>query len=273
MFIKTILEHITYSNFIVSIACGILSWGTCSYFLFEHAAEYGLFSGLVTFCIYNFQRLVKHRIYTNESKHIAWVSRFYYLIILTVVASGIGSILLFFQLFRWNILTLAGGSLVALISVAYIIRIRKSNLRELPYLKIYLIAFCWVFTTSLFPLINEANFNVTYWAIAIVQLLYIIAVTIPFDLRDMYMDNSDQKTIPQLVGTTNAKIISCALLILFLLTTAGWIENLSHFYWFLLAVLIQILFVIFSSPNRASFYFALIDGSISLLGLSYYFLR
>lgn len=71
-------------------------------------------------------------------------------------------------------------------------------LRNIPGLKLFLIAFSWAGITVLFPLIqNYMSIRITDWITFIQRFLFVLVITIPFDIRDINYDNNELKTLPQ----------------------------------------------------------------------------
>lgn len=104
----------------------------------------------------------------------------------------------------------------------------------------------------------------------IAHYAYVLAVTIPFDIRDLKYDSKSQKTIPQVMGVNASKVLSIALLFACMSLLFALVPALKENYLFYLAVGIQMLLVGFMSESRSDLYCAgYIDGSIALLGLSY----
>ena len=143
-------------------------------------------------------------------------------------------------------------------------------MREIPHLKIHLIAISWVAVLITFPMVNEEWFtNVILYSIA--HYLYVLAVTIPFDIRDLKYDLKEHRTIPQVVGVKASKAVSLVLLIGFVAIMVYVNCDLLYNWAFYGAVLVQIALVLLMTEKRSDFYCAgLIDGSIALLGLSYF---
>ena len=159
----------------------------------------------------------------------------------------------------------------SIISFFYVIRIRGKNMRELPFIKIHLIAFTWVVILILFPILNE-NIETTVVDFSIAHYAYVLAVTIPFDIRDLKYDSPKQKTIPQFFGVFGAKIIGVVLLLLFDGYMISILDELVYNPLFHVAVFAQIILIIYMNENKREYYCAgLIDGSITLLGMSYFF--
>ena len=94
----------------------------------------------------------------------------------------------------------------ACISFAYVlpfIGTHKKRLRDIAYLKIFLIAFVWSFVTVALPIINaEQTFGRQEFLMLLERFLFIFTITLPFDIRDLAIDNSNAvRTIPTLIGT------------------------------------------------------------------------
>ena len=231
---------------------------------------YGLFVFCSTLVAYNGQRLLKAREgkktpwlnWVNEHSKSLWTTT-----ILAVIVAG--TCLLQIIQFKYDALLLLIFAVVS--SVLYVIRIGNKNAREVPYLKIHLIAFTWAFIIVLFPILNENIETTTIWMF-VAHYFYVVGVTIPFDIRDLKYDDPSHKTIPQVIGVFFAKINGIVLLMLFFGIMLWQEPDLVSNWIFHLAVLIQIVLVAFMHEKRSDFYCAgLIDGAILLLGISYFF--
>ena len=232
---------------------------------------YGLFALLGTFIVYNFQRLIKHHKFSNQSPNLKWVKLHYKGLVFSLILSAVGFSFCLFQVINWNTETFILGGIVASICIFYIIPIKNKNLRELPFLKIHLISIVWVFIIALFPLINEQHNDLNSWLFGATHYLYILAVCIPFDIRDLVHDDLSQKTIPQMIGLQSAKTIAVLCLIAFIILAYYFMPQLAESKLFLVAVLIEVLLIYFTTKTRDDLYFGgAIDGAILLLGLSYF---
>ena len=92
------------------------------------------------------------------------------------------------------------------------------GLRSLPGLKLFVIAVVWSGVTVLFPLV--ANFlpvGQGEWIVFAQRFLLVLAITIPFDLRDLQCDDEDLATLPQALGPKTSKLIALGALALFAL--------------------------------------------------------
>lgn len=209
---------------------------------------------------------------TEKTPWLSWVEKNQTIIFLGVIISFIMAAMIFFKIQK---ITFNLGLLLAvssIISFFYVIRIRGKNMRELPFIKIHLISFTWVVVLILFPMLNEeidkavVDFSIAHYA-------YVLAVTIPFDIRDLKYDWPSQKTIPQFFGIFVAKAIGVVLLLFFDGYMISILDDLMFNPLFHSAVVVQIVLVIYMNEKRSDSYCAgLIDGSIALLGLSYFLL-
>lgn len=247
----------------------MLSAGFCFFAGIEKWLMYGLFAFFSTLAVYNGQRLFK----AEKSKHtpwLLWVKRHEKKLFLLIVVCSLVSIVLLFLLQQFNLYALLTLGITGLISVFYVIKLGKRNLREIPYIKIHLIAVTWTIILVLFPLLNEGSkeFGI---GLVLSHYLYVIAVTIPFDIRDIKYDLPSQKTIPQVLGILKAKFLSILLLIAFFTIMIALVPALKFNVLFYFSVLIQIMLVVGMNEKRSDLYCAgAIDGSIALLGLSYF---
>jgi len=87
-------------------------------------------------------------------------------------------------------------AIMGLFYVVYVVRFIPYNnkwlaLRDIPFLKIFVIAFVWALVTGLLPLISSKDLiqiNLQHILFLTKQFLFVVAITIPFDIRDMKYD-------------------------------------------------------------------------------------
>lgn len=181
-------------------------------------------------------------------------------VILILIISFLFS--LYFSFFFWEKvwkLFLISG----LLSFFYVWKVpglRGKNLRDLPNLKIYLIAIVWVIITVSVPhLVNEEQITNEYIILFVAEVLFMVSIIIPFDIRDINLDESSKKTIPQLLGVKKSIYLS---IILFILSQILFQILLSKFNFGILILLIIAIPIIYkSNPSRKELYFSgVIDG-------------
>lgn len=173
-----------------------------------------LFSFAATLFTYNFQRLVKLRNvagYTEGSRN-RWVQDHRKAVgVLTVLAflltAGMAVLL-----HPTSLLMLAatGG-----IAVAYAVGFlpagdRLLALRDLPHLKLYLIGVVWAVATVALPLseLGEDLLSLRSSLLLFERFAFIVALSIPFDIRDLHLDDPRMRTVPHRRGVRASLVIA-----------------------------------------------------------------
>jgi 4-hydroxybenzoate polyprenyltransferase len=148
------------------------------------------------------------------------------------------------------------------------------GLREVPYLKIFLIAFVWSATTILLPII-QANSKIIEPHVMMLfaeRFFFIFAITIPFDIRDMQADqDAGLKTIPLLMDKNKALSLS------YISLSICFVISILHYKmqnnWFIIeaifvSLLTTYLFLkINYFRNLHKYYYQILDGTLLLQGL------
>ena len=129
------------------------------------------------------------------------------IVITVLICFGIGVLYLDFSLFI--ILSLLAG-----ISILYSWSFNPKTLRNMPRLKIFWIALVWTLVVIMpaFSTFQRLNNNLIWLAISI--FCFTLAITIPFDIRDLSTDDENLKTLPQLVGIQRSIFLSLCLIFL-----------------------------------------------------------
>lgn len=264
---KTALDYLVYLNLIIATSAFALSAGVANVLSIDNYLEYGLFGFLATFCVYNSQRLFKLD-KSSESPRIKWVCNHLKLVYTLSLISLLLSAFFYFKLhngFSIGIVALLG--MAAIVSCLYVVRIGKKNLRETSYLKTHSIALTWTLVIIAFPAFNEGLLDTKFLLLFVpAHYLYFLAVAVSFDIHDLKVDPSSQRTIPQIVGSKHTKKVAITLLTLSAIGITWCLMNPFA----LAAILIQLVLVGLITKERNAIYFdVFIDGAISLLGFSY----
>ena len=157
------------------------------------------------------------------------------------------------------------------------------KLREVPYLKIFLIAFVWSASTILLPVIQAEKeiLNKQVFLLFSERFLFIFAISIPFDIRDIQTDrNSGLKTIPTLINQKKALVLSY--LSLFFCFLISFFHYRMQNEWFVIEALCISLITTYLFlklkffRNRSRYYYQILDGTLILQGMlvvGFYFLK
>jgi len=111
-------------------------------------------------------------------------------------------------------------------TLLYALPLYKSrNLRSLSGAKIYIIAIVWVGVAVLVPLeYHNLRFNLKIFYQCLEIFLFVIALTLPFEIRDLKYDEFGLGTIPQKLGISKTKWLGTVLLI-----AAAGVSSLSSY--------------------------------------------
>ncbi|WP_369686010.1 hypothetical protein [Mariniflexile sp. AS56] len=132
----------------------------------------------------------------------------------------------------------------------------KHNLRSIGGLKVYLIALVWAGVTVFLPVINnELPVNTDVVITGIQRFVFIIALMLPFEIRDLMYDSLKLATIPQKIGEKSTKKMGVVLVLLFFFLE--FLKNEVTQETILVSILISMvtgLFVIFSKKEQGTYY-------------------
>lgn len=163
----------------------------------------------------------------------------------------------------------------------YVIPIAKFNgveisFRNFPAIKIFSIAFSWAGVSLLLPLAEAGvMFNSDIYLEFIQRVALLIAIIIPFDIRDVKIDDQLLQTLPQILGIKWSKIIGFSLLLVTVLIELfkQYFQYINLLTW-LLVTFITGLFLWFTSEKRGKFYVSFWVESIPIFWfLIVYFLK
>lgn len=206
------INFYVFSNVHVALAAVALTF--VSYWNIGEVVQFPflLWIGIVTVIAYHFIRIFDTYYFnlTNLSL-LKFFTKFDFLLFLF-------GLLLFFKFIIESSLNKILILLPALIlTIWYAVPIVKLNgkqvsLRRLPQLKIFVIVLVWNIVTILLPLQNHFT-DYSLWIEFVQRTFLLIALTIPFDIRDFETDPQDMSTLPQKMGIHKAKKVSVLLLV------------------------------------------------------------
>ena len=265
-----------YTNILISFAAALLVFISFKEFSFNSYLEYTLFIFGSTLFTYNIQRLIKFR----KRKYSSFDARARVLYKkLSIYFSTIGGGISIYFVFKIPFPVVLTLTLMGFLSLTYILPFsitkKISGLREVPFLKIYLIAFIWTITTAYIPVSHFSDAGLTSSMLfCFERFLFILAITIPFDIRDLRYDPPNFKTIPQVFGVNKSKILAIAFLIICILIvslqTFDLNVSLVYFTAAASAYIIASIFIWNSRETQNNLYFSgAIDGTMVFFGTVY----
>ena len=271
--LKSTGNYLFFGNIFISVCAFCQFWTTCLLWELPLPVALGLFVFLSTFLLYNFDRLLPYKLEQQAafSNRRAWTEQHKAVIICLMVIAGAGALYLFFTVvfYRYNILLL--GHLV-LLSVMYSLPVLPMRgqlwpLRHIPLLKIFLIAYVWTCVTVWLPLLanNQPVFSTEAWLFFLRRFLFILPITIIFDIRDVERDQvAGTITLPGTIGVSKAKFIAWGSLVLFSLLV-GFTPPETHRVALWLSAVITGYVVWQTDATKSEYFFSVIADGMMVL--------
>lgn len=156
--------------------------------------------------------------------------------------------------FNHNEIRLLKWAVIVIIGLLYNSFFLEKFIRKIPLLKIFYVGLTWALINSwlILPHFNLAIFFIT--------LLFISALVLPFDIRDMKSD--DVVTFPILIGIQKTKFLAYALVFIASLLSISYLDLIFSLC-FLLTTIITFLLIYFSENDNREGYFSFLVESCS----------
>lgn len=151
-----------------------------------------------------------------------------------------------YRLLKWAIIVILG--------LLYNSFFLEKFIRKIPLLKIFYVGLTWALINS-WLILPEFN-----WSIFLISWLFISALVLPFDIRDMKSD--DVVTFPILIGIQKTKFLAYALVFISGLLSISYLDLIFSLC-FLLTTIITFLLIYFSENDNREAYFSFLVESCS----------
>ena len=283
--LRKFINLLLYGNFWIALAALSLIGHTSFIFRGQFVLDALVgFSFFGTLCLYAIHRIIgmsKAHEYFQLNRYTV-ITRYKFHIELYAVLGAIGAGLCFLFL-KSN--TQLAVVIPSLLSLAYVLPIfgNKKRLRDLDDIKIFLVAGVWAWITVILPAVEYELLPYRGIVLCFIErTLFVFAITLPFDIRDLSVDGQTQvKTIPGRIGIYKSKILSafCLLGAMSIAIVCWW----EFYYTFPILVALVVLYlftlglIILTKQERSDYFFTgWLDGTMVLSGVlvgiaSYYF--
>ncbi|MGZ3872507.1 MAG: UbiA family prenyltransferase [Mucilaginibacter sp.] len=275
---QSVFDFLLFSNIFMSL-CAVAQ-GLLTFYLIGSKPVFPVIGLLFTSTlgIYNFSILASTKGPPLQSryKRVRWFYSHYRLMVTFTIVSILSLVPLFCLLSIESMLLLG---FLGIISFLYSIPLftigdHKFGLRHIPWLKQFMIALVWTMSIVLLPVLEAQHFHLTGISLRDTTILiakrflFIAALTIPFDIRDLFDDRKlGMKTVPTVWGEKNAYLFCQVLLagylvLLFLFKNNG----VTHDFLPLALSVILTAWLIFHSKREKNeyYYFFYLDGVLIL---------
>lgn len=274
---KSILDFILFSNIFIAL-CAVAQ-GLVTYHLLKIKPDPYVLALLFcsTLALYNFSMLLSKPNHPLKSsfRRVRWIFSHYRLTVTVtiIVVVSIIPLVLFLSMPSLVLLAFLGAVSVAYNLPLFTVNEHKFGLRNIPGLKLFLIAMIWSFSSVLLPIVESSAQHAIHVSLADTILLvgkrflFIAAITVPFDIRDLFQDRRfNLKTIPVMLGEKKAYLFCQFLLLanigLLLLFTR---EFNADFCALTLTIILSGWLILKSGFNKDEYYyFGYLDGTMIL---------
>lgn len=283
------LDFLLFSNLFIAL-CAVAQALVTYYLLKLPPDKYILmFVFCSTLLVYNLSMLLAKPKEPQKSpfKRVRWIFSHHRLTIsLTLIASlSIVPLGLWYLSFQSQLLMAFVGVLALAYNFPFLkLNDKKIGLRNLPGIKLFLIALVWSVSCVLLPIVQvESTFGISITLsetllLVAKRFLFICAITVPFDIRDLFQDKLyELKTIPVMLGEKKAWIFCQALLIIYLILLILFTKTIDLNVIGLTLTLLLTGWLIFKSNFKRNeyYYFFFLDGTmilqfVILWGLSFF---
>ena len=233
----------------VAIAVSALSYITVLEMHMHTSPYFFLFVFFGTITGYNFVKYSKlagmyHRSLAHSLKTIQ---------IFSFLSFGIVTFSLFHLPFRVLWIT----SIFGVFTLLYVVPIfKQKNLRSLSGFKIFVVALVWAGVTVLAPLaMTEITLTSNIVLTFLQRFLFVIVLTLPFEIRDLQYDLVGLQTFPQRLGIKRTKILGLTFLALSV-SLERFMDPYSelHLLSFMIACLLAGLVLLVSSKKQTRYF-------------------
>ena len=149
-----------------------------------------------------------------------------------------------YRLLKWAIIVILG--------LLYNSFFLEKFIRKIPLLKIFYVGLTWALINS-WLILPEFN-----WPIFLISWLFISALVLPFDIRDMKSD--DVVTFPILIGIQKTKFLAYALVFISSLLSIFYLDLVFSLCFFFTTIITFLLIYFSENDNREAYFSFLVES-------------
>jgi 4-hydroxybenzoate polyprenyltransferase len=266
--IKTLSKYIVYTHLHIGLSAAFITFGTAYHATITNYLLYGITAFFATISVYNFHGVYKAQQLKSSAKHTWICGHQLYVNWLIAVSTSITLLLLMFLL-KKPFIVLPLLFVIGFVSYYYVIPIKGSPLREQPFMKVIYVAATWTSFLLIFPSLNEGIIAL-HWGEICAYFCLFVAIALPYDIRDVSIDQQKFKTLPSSIGSQKTMLISVSAYLisgtLILSTDRTTIYN--PIFWGVFGSNVLLLLAVFYRKKEP--YFELLDSAFGMIGLIYF---
>ena len=142
------------------------------------------------------------------------------------------------RIFKWLVIVTLG--------LLYNSTFLESSIRKIPFLKVFYVGLTWALINS-WLILPEFHFT-----IFLISILFVTALVLPFDIRDMKVD--EIITFPRLIGVQNTKFLAYSLVFVATVVAIAYLKPQFAAAFFVASVFTFLLIYFSENSNRESYF-------------------
>jgi hypothetical protein len=266
--IKTLSKYIVYTHLHIGLSAAFITFGTAYHATITNYLLYGITAFFATISVYNFHGVYKAQQLKSSAKHTWICGHHLYVKWLIAVSTSITLFLLMFLL-KKPFIVLPLLFVIGFVSYYYVIPIKGSPLREQPFMKVIYVAATWTSFLLIFPPLNE-GINALHWGEICAYFCLFVAIALPYDIRDVYIDQQKFKTLPSSIGSQKTMLISVTAYLILgtLILSTDRTAIYNPIFWGVFGSNVLLLLAVFYRKKEP--YYVLLDSAFGMIGLIYF---
>lgn len=279
-FLIKFVNLIFYGNFWIATAAAALTLQT-QYVLIgkcylSPVVIFVFFSTLLLYALHRIVGLNKVKAFQDKGRYLV-ISTFKSHILFY---AGISALICLYYLFLLPRNIQISLLFPAIISLAYVLPILGKNrrLRDFNHIKIFMIMLSWAWVTVILPALELNMLNFAAYPMFLERALFIFAITLPFDIRDLKVDaHNEVKTIPSKWGLNKsialAIVLICLAWLMAYLNFRFDVYDSGSFLALSISFVSTAVFIWYSKKVAHDYYYTgLLDGTMIIQFLLVYFI-
>ncbi|NJB82610.1 UbiA prenyltransferase family protein [Wenyingzhuangia aestuarii] len=248
--LKVLFQFYVFSNLHVSLAvyCFVQTTGLLFHINVLHES---LLLACATFVAYHLIRYLNRFKYGKVHLLDHFSNQYKWLILLMNLIAFVGSFFLLLEFTVSQLIRLFPFGMLTLFYAFSFMKVKgeRYSIRYIPGLKIFIIAFVWAGVVVFFSL----DFSLQTILYFLELMLFVVVLTLPFDLRDFSFDVGKVKTLPIVLGVKKAKFLG-VFLIISAVALHGFNFKSVGLWQFTFSSLILLLMLGFASTKQTKYY-------------------
>jgi len=275
---RKVFDFLLYSN--VWIALAALAAYQQSHWVWQQELRWQAYAGFLfwgTLLLYSLHRLiVLRKLRYSQAPHLVSARKWRRTI---QIVLGLGLLATPYYYFQLPLRQQALLLLPAALSLGYVLPLFGSGrrLRDLPYLKIFLIAASWTLLTAYIPFAEKDIAFLSFALHLLERFSFIFTIALLFDIRDIYTDESTTvSTLPSQLGLSWSRRLGNIALAIFLIcfllnSNVMCVYSYTQCVAAILSATCTYLLIRLAHPRRSVYFYGLlVDGMIPLQSLLIY---